>query len=142
MARSCTEVTFTSPDDTRIPDKLTEGVALLMKLQGSGKLDEVGERVRLRRQGGYCGLDVFLLLLLFYSASSTEGVRKLWEILGPRVKAVASVAKRRSLPSPSSLSRALGAAEFEHVREWASWLLAFIAGIDVVLRHPAVMSYD
>ena len=142
MTRSSTEVTYTSPDDTRIPDKLTEGVALLMKLQSCGKLAEVGERVRLRRQGGYCGLDVFLLLLLFYSASSTEGVRKLWEILGPRVKAMASVAKRRSLPSPASLSRALGAAEFEHVREWASWLLAFIAGIDVVLRHPAVMSYD
>jgi len=142
MAHSSTEVTYTTPDTSRIPDKLTEGVALLLKLRRSGKLDEVGERVRIRRQGGYCGLDVVLLLLLFYSAGATRGVKKLWEILGPCVKPVAAVAERRSLPSPAALSRALGAAEFDLVREWASWLLAFVAGIDVVLQHPAMKSYD
>ena len=142
MTRSSTEVTYGTLDVSRIPDKLTEGVALLLKLRDSGKLDQAGQRVHIRRQGGYCGLDIMLLLLLFYSSSASDGVRKLWEVLGRRVKEVAAVAGRRSLPSPAAVSRALGAAEFGLVRQWASWLLSFFAGIDVVLQHPAVKSYD
>ena len=142
MARSSTEVTYGTLDVSRIPDKLTEGVALLMKLRDSGLLDDAGQRVHIRRQGGYCGLDVMLLLLLFYSSSASNGVRKLWEVLGRRVKEVAAVGGRCSLPSPAALSRALGAAEFELVRQWSIWLLSFFAGIDVVLQHPAVKSYD
>ena len=142
MACSSSEVTFTSVDKSRIPDKLTEGVFHLMYLRKRGMVEKLGERVRIRRQGGFCGLDVFLLLLMFYSAGATRGVRKFWEVFGPHVKRVAAVADRKSLPSPSALSRALSAVEFDLVRPVANWLLATFAGIDDLLRHPATKSYD
>ncbi len=105
-------------------------------------LKAVGERLQIRRQGGYCGLDVFLVLLLYYSAGATRGVRQFWEFFGPHVKRIAAVAGRKGLPSPSALSRALGVVESGRVRQVASCLSAIVPGIDDLLRHPATRSYD
>jgi len=57
------EVTDRPVDASRIPDSLREGVGLLLLLWRSGVGDAVGERVHIRRQGGYSGLDVWLLRL-------------------------------------------------------------------------------
>jgi len=142
MARRSVDVTFGSVDTTRIPDKLTEGAAELLQLSQRGKLDAVGEKVHIRRQGGYCGLDVVVTLWLFFAAGATRGVRRFWELLGPHVVRVAAVAGRRRLPSPASLSRALDATEADLVRAAAPCLLLDLPEIDAVLRHPVVQSYD
>ena len=44
--------------------------------------------------------------------------------------------------SPSSLSRALGSVETDLLREQALWLLSGFAGLDELLRHPAMQTYD
>lgn len=142
MARGSLHVTYKPADEARIPDKLTEGAALLLDLQRSGVVEGVGERVRIRRQGGYCGLDVWSLLFLFFSAGAVRGVRKFWELLRPVAARVAALAGRRRLPSSASLSRALDAVEFEQLRPTSSWLLTGGSTCDEVLRHPAVRARD
>jgi hypothetical protein len=142
MAPSSVDVTFDPVDETRIPDSLTEGVALLMDLHQRGRVGEVGGRLRIRRQGGYSALDVWLLLLLYFTTGAREGLRKFWEVLHPCVRRVAAVAGRRRLPSTASLSRALDAVEPELLRDTSSWLLAGVGEIDEVLLHPTMQTRD
>ena len=142
MARRSVHVTYRPTDEERIPDALMEGTSLLMELQQRGIVSEVGKRLRIRRQGGYSGVDVWLLLLMFLTAGATRGLRLFWDILRTRVLQVAAVAGRRSLPSPASASRALNAVEPELLRESSSWLLTGASEVDRVLRHPVVQTRD
>jgi hypothetical protein len=142
MARRTVNVTFSSPDHARIPDILIEGTTLLLGLRERGGLDAVGEQLRIRRQGGYTGLDVFVMLWLFLAAGATLGLRPFWSLVQPRKKELAALAGRRTLASPAAMSRALGAVEPELFRPVAGWLLAELPGIDPVLRHPTAQTYD
>lgn len=142
FARGSVDVTFQDVDASRIPDTLVEGASLLLDLRRRGVVDEVAKRVKIRRQGGFCGLDVWLTVLLYMTMGAEVGVRKFWDVARPHVAALAALAGRRRLPSPASLSRALDAVEPELLRKEASWLLTGIADVDAVLRHPAVLTYD
>lgn len=143
MARSSIQVTYKSTDGERIPDALTEGATLLMDLGSRGRLDDIGQRVRIRRQGGYCGLDVWVLLFVFFTTGASQGVRTFWDKLRRHVLQLGALAGRRSLPAPASLSRALDVVELDLLRgEPARWLLTGSSDADVVLEHPAVQTYD
>ncbi|MDP6408274.1 MAG: hypothetical protein QGI46_02760 [Planctomycetota bacterium] len=143
MARRGISVTYKSTDATRIPDQLTEGAALFMDLVRRGVVDSASEHVRIRRQGGYSGVDVWLFLLLFFTTGAQRGVRTFWDkLLRSHMKQLAALAGRRKLPAPASMSRALDKAEPELVRVAAPWLLMDMPEVDDVLRHPATMSYD
>lgn len=143
MARRSLKVTSKPTDPARIPDILTEAAALLIDLLRRGIVDAVGKRLHIRRQGGYCALDVWLLLLVFFTAGACHGVRTFWEdVLSPYARQLAALADRKQLPSPASVSRALEAVEHDLVRPLIFWLLVTIAEIDDVLRHPAMQTYD
>ena len=58
MAGGRLEVTFNPEDFSRLPDSVTEGAVQLLDLRQRGRLDELAEHVRIRREGGFCGLDV------------------------------------------------------------------------------------
>ncbi len=143
MAQGSVEVSYTSADLDRIPDTLTEGAALLLDLRRRGLVDAMGRRVRIRRQGGFCGLDVWVLLLLFFTAGLGRGVKSFWEdVARPHAARLAALAGRRRLPSPASLTRALGAVEPDLLRASSIELLLGVAAVDNLLRHPAVQTYD
>jgi len=142
MARGSVEVTFGAEDGSRIPDNLTEGAALLLDLHRRGVLDELGERVRIRRQGGFCGLDVWVALFLFFTTGATTGFKSFWAAAGRHSLALAALASRRSLASPASVSRALDAVEPSLLRPVGPWLLRALADVDEVLRHPSAQTRD
>ena len=144
MARRTMDVTYTTTDETRVPDALTEGAMLLMELSKRGVVDTVGERVHIRRQGGYSGLDVFLGLLVFFASGAVGGLRPFWEKHRGPLRRVGALAGRRSLPSPASLSRALNSVEAELLRAdgTAAWLLSGVAEVDKVMGHPATRTCD
>lgn len=142
MARGSVEVSFKSVDPKRLPDCLVEGALLLADLRKRGLLDAIGQRLRIRRQGGYCGLDVWLVLFLFFTTGTGRGIRRLWDKTRRHVFELAALASRRSLPTPASLSRALDSVEPDLLRTASTWLLAGVAEIDHVLVHPAVLAYD
>ena len=143
MARDSIEVTYREAEETRIPDFLVEGAAHLMELRERGVVEEAGRRVRIRRQGGFPGLDVWLFLLVFYTTGAGIGLKKFWEKICGHALQLAALAGRRSLPSSASMSRALDAVELQLLRgEPARWLLTGVSEVDAVLRHRAVQTYD
>ncbi len=142
MAHRSVHVTYKPTDETRIPDSLTEGAVLLMDFRDRGIVDAVGKRLRIRRQGGYSALDVWVFLLLFFTTGATRGVRKFWEVAHRYVRHLGALAGRLRLLSPSSLSRALNAVEPDLLRETSNWLLTGVSEIYNVLRHPVVQTRD
>ena len=55
---------------------------------------------------------------------------------------LAALAHRDKLASRSAVCRGLADVELELLRPASEWLLSEGAGIDVLLRHPAVLTYD
>lgn len=142
MDRRRAEVTWKEADRERIPDDLAEGAALVLDLERRGVLEAIGERVRIRREGGYCGFDILLFLLLYFAVRQSLGLRKFWGLVRGCGHKLAALGRRRQLPSPASVSRALDSVEPELLRPASEWLLSAGAGIDAVLRHPSVQTYD
>lgn len=142
MARPTRPVTWRERETDRLPDWAASGFTLVRDLERRGVLEALSERVRIRREGGYAGIDIVLVLLYYFASGLDGGLRKFWEQASPHGVQLAAVAERRRLASPASVSRALEAVEFERVRPLATWFLAEAAGVDDVLRHPAVQHYD
>ncbi len=143
MARPALKVTHQPIDTTRLPDGLTEGAALLVTLGRCGALAQIGQRLHIRRQGGYSGLGIWLFLFLYFTAGLGRGLRSFWKkTLHAHHKALAAIAARRSLPSPASVSRALRRVENDLIRPIEPWLLQEVPQIDDLLRHPAVQTRD
>ena len=68
MARPNLSVTVKPHDSAAIPEAFIPGIARLKDLHDRGLLDTIAELIKIRRQGGYCGLDVFIFLALFFTA--------------------------------------------------------------------------
>lgn len=142
MAFDGLNVSFSEEDAARIPDLLVRGALSLLPLAGRGALSWLGDHVRIRRSGGFCGLDVWLLLWLYFASGVKTGVKGFWEVARPHSKRVGALAGRTKLASSSSLSRALAAVELDLLRPVGDALLLATADCDAVLRHPAVLTYD
>ena len=144
MPRREPVVTVHSPDLHRLPDCLTEAAVLLMDLQRRGLVESAVERLKIRRQGGYAAVDIWLVLIVYFaSLDAPAGLRPFWETALREVGfLVAALAGRRRLPSPASVSRALGSVELDLLRPVAPWLLRDATGVEDLMRHPAMMTYD
>lgn len=143
MPRQQPEFNYEAADTSRIPDDLIEGTSLLIHLRARGLLDAMGEHIRIRRQGGFPGLDVVLLLLVYFASGPKEGVRLVWEKkLRYHSASIGAVAGRKKLPSPPSCSRALEAVETDLIRPATDWLLGECSGVDEVMLHPACATWD
>jgi len=142
MARKQVQVTPSVRDPALVPEALVEGGAILNDLEVRGVVAEAETRLKVRRQGGYAAVDLWLALLLFFAWQGQEGFKTFWRRVQPHVQGQAGLAGRRRLPSPSALSRGLSAMEPERVREATSWLLTEAPELDAVLRHPSVLSWD
>src|SRR5262245_37136330 len=104
MTRARLHVTPQPPDRARIPDALLEGATLFVELNQDGTLEQVGERLQIQRQGGYCGLDAYLLLLLYVCSGPSGSIKELWQKwVRPHRDELSALAGRTSLPSPSSM---------------------------------------
>ena len=130
MARRGPQVEWKEPEQGQIPDVLALGVALVVDLARRGVLSEIAQRVRIRRQGGFCGFDVLLYLLYCFAAVPLLGIKTFWVTARPCKRELAVAANRDKLASPSSVSRALNAVEPELLRPASEWLLSEGAGID------------
>lgn len=142
MLRRGLKVTFLPLDPSQIPDLFTQGVAILLRWMPSGVITMLAQTIKMRRQGGYCGLDIFLFLFLYYASGATLGIRAFWEKLRPFKHLIAAVVGRTSLCSPSALSRALRSTSYEEIRAFSHKLLLGLCDCDALLKHPCAASYD
>lgn len=134
MPRISKIVTRSTPDPSSLPDWASHGCALVADLERRGMLEQLGERVHIRREGGFSGVDVLLLLLHFFASKLPEGVRPFWRRASPFAQQLAVLAHRRALPSPASVSRALENVEPALFRGQIAWLLGEGCGSDEVSR--------
>jgi len=142
MARCRRNVTSTKKNTARLPDWSAAGVSLLLDLIRRDQLDEVAERLQIRREGGYAGIDVFVFLVYYFASRLPMGLKGFWYRAREHKAKLAAVAGRKSLASSTAMSRALDAVEHALLRPQVSWLLTEATGVEPVLRHPAVQHYD
>jgi hypothetical protein len=126
----------------RMPDWSTGGVAVIEWMQQRGLWHQLGERLKIQREGGYVGIDAFQFLLYFFCSDLGLGLKEFSERARERHVQLAAVGSRRRLPTQSSMSRILSAVETERVRDFGSWLLLEAPGVKDVLQHPSVLTRD
>ncbi len=129
------------PSD-RIPEWATSGVLLIEWLERQGTWSEMTDRARIQREGGYAGIDAVLFLLYFFMAEAPGGLKEFSSRARRYHQQLAAVAGRQRLPTQSSISRILGAADADWVQEFGNWLLREAPSTRELLRHPAVRTRD
>ena len=142
MARPTVNVTHDVRSSSRIPDWCVHSVLLLRHLDVAGNLEQVRDLLRIQRQGGYAGYDLFVFLFVFLASGLKMGIRPFWGAVDPWKRQVAAIAECRTLPSPASVSRALQKVSPELVRDLALPLLVENTGVLEVMKHPSAQMLD
>jgi len=136
-------VTSTRKEATnRLPDFLTEGAILVENLEAHGCIRQIADRLRVRREGGYHGVDIVVFLIFLFAARLHVSIKDFGGMTHPHRRGLAALAARKMLPSPPSVSRLLASVEDDALGEFVPWLLLEGASAMDCLRHPAVMTRD
>jgi len=142
MPRIRRSVIGNAQTSNELPEWLSEGVLVIDYLARRRTLEQVALRLRVRRQGGYAGIDVFVFLVVFLCCRLPLCIKDFGEKIRRDTKRLAAVVGRKRLPTPSSVSRLLSAVSHEHVRLLGGWLLVSGCEPENVLRHPLASSRD
>ena len=86
--------------DSRLPEVCSEGALIVEALEASGVLEEVGARLRIAREGGYCGIDVFVFLTYLLATELRIGIKEFHRRIQTHGSSLAALAGRRRLPTP------------------------------------------
>ena len=143
MPRSKRIVTNTKRVATdRLPEWASEGAVLVEWLVERGLLEEIGERLKIQREGGYVGLDVVLFILFCLTARLDGGIKGFDEHAAPHRQQLGALGDRRAIPSRSSVSRVLAATHSAHTEDLSEWLLFDGCGARALLDHESVIARD
>jgi hypothetical protein len=115
---------------------------LVQWLQERGHWDELAAKLRVRREGGFVGVDVLLFLLLFFATGVHRSLKRFGQWTAPFRKELAGLGGRKAFATPSSVSRYLSAIQFADVGALTRWLLVEVCDATALLQHPAVAAYD
>lgn len=126
----------------RLPDVVVDGSILVESLHSNQVLRDVADRLRVRREGGYHGVDVVVFLLLLFAAREQLSIKDFGALTRAHRVQLGALAARTTLPSPASVSRFLAAVESDALREFIPWLLLEGAQALDCLKQPAVMARD
>lgn len=126
----------------RLPDAVAEGAVLADHLASRGVFREVEKRLRVRREGGYHGLDVVLFLLVLFAARQRLSIKEFGDVSRQHRTQLAALASRRRLPTPASVSRFLSAVEDAAVHDFIPWLLLEGAQALDCLKDASVLARD
>ncbi len=125
-----------------VPDRLKEYALVVIQLFTNGLLDEISERLRIYRRGGYSAIDGILFLLGYFCSGCHEGLKGFDEDVAPYRSRMAALGGRKSLPTQASMSRLLEAVESKSLDEFGPWLLLDASGMSEVLGHPMMALHD
>ena len=110
MARGKMIVEWAPEDTNRLPDELSSSATVLLKFRSEGFLEEAAKQLKVRRQGGYSGMALWVALVIYMASRSVRGIRPSWESWGGKALGnLAAIGGLRSCPSAGSLSRGLSA---------------------------------
>ena len=117
---------------------------IVTRLDETGVLEEVAERLRLDRNKGFQGIDLVLVLLAYFCAGmKVGGIRKFVDEVVPRYKGrLAALGGREKFPSQGSVSRLFKALGPQQVEDNSQWLLRESVDYTTLVGHPAVKCLD
>lgn len=142
MPRSSMAVTTIVTNTANLPDSLSPAAQCLIDLERRGWVEKLTDRVRIRRNGGYVGIDVLVVLLAYFTSAKKEGLKGFIQWASPFFGKLAALVGREGLPSQGSMSRALGNIDAALIRPQMSWLLRTVTEVQPLLRHPSVAYRD
>ncbi|MEQ1486842.1 transposase [Methyloglobulus sp.] len=142
MVACAVEVRKEAADKLRLPWSFAEGALLLLGLERRGVLAEAARRVWVDRQGGFCGVDALVYLVLYFASMPGFGLRAMWGAVGEAGTRLGALVGRDTVMSRSSLSRLLGAIQVAEVNQFARWLLLEASGVLAVLREEVAQTVD
>ena len=141
MPEITVEVTPQGRNRSRLPDFLTPGATLLQWLYQRGRLEEIRQKLRVQRQGGYCTVDVIAFLVTFFCAGC-RSMRECAEQMQPWRQHIAGPIGLKSLPHQSSVSRFCSAVRDGELRsQWQHLLFDACDGYSV-LKEPSTGHCD
>lgn len=142
MVASAVEVRKEAADKLRLPRSFAEGALLLLGLESRGELARAAERVGVDRQGGFCGVDALVYLVLYFASMPKSGLRAMWGAVGEAGARLGALVGRDTVMSRSSLSRLLGGVQVAEVNQFARWLLLEASGVMAVLGEEVAQIVD
>jgi hypothetical protein len=126
----------------RLPDWARDGFVAIEWLREQGLWEQIVERLKIQREGGYVGIDAFQFLLYFFGAKLKVGLKEFSDLARDHRRQLAAVGGRKRFPTQASMSRILSDVEEEGVRDFGNWLLRQVPQIGEVLGHPSVLTRD
>src|SRR5690554_5844194 len=109
----------------------------------AGLLKQLAQQFKLKRNKGYQGIDLILVLLAYFSGQmrrgGLNGFASGTRQLGPKLAAAGG---RLRWPTQASLSRALKAVELEQAKEFGAEMLQNTVDFRPILHHTSVMEFD
>ena len=125
-----------------LPSGFGESAVLVQQLQARGHWEVLAAKLRVRREGGFVGVDALLFLLLFFATGVHRSLKRFGQWTAPYRKELAGLGGRKAFATPSSISRYLSAVQFADVRALTRWLLVEVCDATALLQHSAVATYD
>ena len=126
----------------RLPQWASTGVVIIEWLRRRGLWQELTDRLKIQREGGYAGIDAFVFLIYYFTCGLTLGVKEFSERAREHSLRLAAIGGRLRIPTQASMSRLLASVESLPLSSFGAWLLIEMPGIDAVLRHPSVLTRD
>lgn len=127
---------------SHLPCWANEGAVFIEKLVQTGIWTQIEEKVQVARPGGFVGIDVVLFFILFFTANRPGGLKRFGDDIQRYQALLASLGHRKSLPTPSSVSRFLSQVTMSSMSKWATWLLLEACKAKELMLHPASVTYD
>ena len=133
---------FDKQPSDRLPDSFSEGAVLLTHLRDKGVLERVCELLKVPRQGGYQGIDIFLFFMHYFAGHSDKGLMACSDALHSHRSRLAALGERLHIPTCSSVSRYLDAVPEDATEALDLYLLLEASGGCTLLSEPAVTARD
>lgn len=145
MAKYTFSVTDGSGDDTHLPDWSALYLFHITTLRDRGWLDLIARVLKVSRQGGYVGLDIFAFLLAMFCWARpdrrTRAIHAFSDACSFCRNRLAAVAGRRKWPTQSAVSRFLSAVPAgAMLLEAGAQMLRL--GVGPLVGHPDAQSRD
>ena len=141
MAARKVDVTVEDRAKGEIPECLTVGVLAWGKLAAAGLVEQFGQRLLLERKDGCTGAVLFGRLLLM-SFGNLRGQRPLQRAAIGCEDALAAAIGARQWHTQASMSRTMGSATAEQVRDFVDWLLGEALPVGALDRDDSAFHRD
>lgn len=125
-----------------LPSYLSRYVMLMGWLREWGLLSKISDHLRLPRNKGFQGIDLFMTVLAFFCGARWDGLHRFADETLRWGAQLAGIGGRARWPTQASLSRLMSSVSIEQARRFANFLLQDSLDLSPLLHHDSVLHID